>query len=89
MGELVNKTGKYRKLLGENSAFSLSGTESLYYNDEHLVQVKLVGFRESYTFFHYPDIQALLVQPTPWFQRLFGAVFMLILLTALFFHLPL
>ncbi|MGI5923693.1 MAG: hypothetical protein ACOX9E_07090 [Lentisphaeria bacterium] len=89
MGELVNKTGKYTKLLGENSAFSLSGTESLYYNDEHLVQVKLVGFRESYTFFHYPDIQALLVQPTSWFQRLFGTVFVLILLTALFFHLPL
>lgn len=85
----MNKTGKYTKLVGENSSFSLSGTESLYYNDEHLVQVKLVGFRESYTFFHYQDIQALLVQPTSWFQRLFGTVFVLILLTALFFHLPL
>lgn len=85
----MNKTGKYTKLVGETSGFRLTGAEALYYNDEHLVQVKVVGFTESYTFFHYQDIQALLVQPTPWFHRLFGTVFVLILLTALFCHLPL
>lgn len=85
----MNKAGKYSKLLGCVSSFTLAGQESLYYNDEHLVLVKLVGFSESYTYFHYQDIQALLVQPTPLCRRLFAAGFVLILLTALLFQLPL
>ena len=85
----MNKTGKYRKFMGCVSAFTLAGQESLYDNGEHLVLVKVVGFSESYTYFHYQDIQALLVQPTPLCRRLFAAVFVLILLTALLFQLPL
>ena len=85
----MNKVVKYTKLLGCVSAFTLAGNESLYYNDEHLVLVKLQGFSESYTYFHYQDIQALLVQPTPLCRRLFAGGFVLILLTALLFQLPL
>lgn len=85
----MNKAGKYSKLLGCVSSFTLVGQESLYYNDEHLVLVKLVGFSESYTYFHYQDIQALLVQPTPLCRRLFAAGFVLILVTALLLQLPL